>query len=137
MYHPYTYVMVIPDELLFDTLVNGWPTRSIFNAIALSRFSVVLAVEAEQPVNVTVPKSAKAFGDVPTVGSSTIHSALWPASSEEELGAVSDSELGAVSDSDTFSPVDWLFIVTVPLLRELASMVTVITLLADREIPEK
>jgi hypothetical protein len=129
MYDPYAYEITTSDELSIVTLVKTWLSCLISITIALSRPSVELAVEAEQPVNVTLPKSAKATSDPPLSKSSTIHSAFWPPRSEEELGAL--------SDLDTVSPVDSLFIVTFPLLRELAWMVTVMTSPADREIPEK
>ena len=83
-------------------------------------------VPADAPVKVTVPKLAKGTRELPSSKSSTIHSALY-----------SQSEGWPEKVCETVFPVDWLVIVAVPPVLEVAVTVTVTVSPAEKLIPEK
>ena len=105
------------------TFVTTWSFCMISKTVAPLKPSDSLLVVATQFVKVTVPKPAMETIEPFFPKSSTIHSAFWPPSVADELGALNVFE--------TDMPVDSLVRVTVPFEDELATMETAITSPAD------
>ncbi len=113
------------DELV-DTEVRTRPFCSMLMMVALAGFAVPLDVPADTPVNVTVPQLERGTRPPPSEKSSTIHSAFswqsagWP-----------------LKVCDTVWPVEWLTIVAVPPVSDVAVTETVIEFPALSVMPEK
>ena len=113
-------------ELEVETLVSVLPFCWMSMMFALPGATLLLAVFADAPVKVTVPKLAKGTSEEPSSKSSTIHSALY-----------SHSDGWPENVCVTVLPLLTFVIVAVPPVFDDAVTVTVTSSPAEKVMPEK
>ena len=114
------------EDELAETEVRTRPFCSMSMMVAPAGVVVPLEVPADTPVKVTVPQLARGTRPPPSEKSSTIHSAFsWQSAGWPE------------NVCETVWPVEWLTIVAVPPVRDVAVTDTVIEFPALIEMPEK